>query len=356
MKLKDLYKVDMLGYDSKIGFLTNIATTFREMQSRYEVGSKEYEDLDKRQKICCCFQNMQIDHAKGIEIEPIPKHWTTRQIIYENDSEEEKARKEFENKLVVDKRPYFMRYLYKHYNKEYTDFRNDFDRFSFSLRGKSIDDLDEDDLKDTKVQEMMDYYNKKNPLLETNGVMNRLCAYMVKNTKGIGRKKNLLKSEETFELLFNYSIELDNDKLEKLKQKKKDYDDFKKSKQLESSQFADYQQYFKFLRNKCFEEISSNIQELANLAVYICYKLNAGKEKNFCWDLFGAGIVENLKETRNRVYMPVEDNDGETRYLGKNYTILGFDLEELERKEENGDNWWQETVDLFSLDDLDMDE
>ena len=249
-----------------------------------------------------------------------------------------------------------MRYLYKHYNKEYNDFCKDFDRFSFSLRGKPFNQLEEEDLQDDEVKEMVEYYNKKNPLLETNGVMNNVCDYMVKSTKGIGRKSNLLDSEETFELLFNYSIIVDNDKLALLRDKKKEYDDFKKTKQLAESEFADYQQYFKHLRNECFRTISSNIQELANLAVMICYKENAKKDKNFCWDLFGAGIVENLKETHKVVHIPVEKVDGQERYLGKNYEICEFDLEELEKKESEGDNWWQETLDLFNMDDMDIDD
>lgn len=356
MKVKDLYKVDMLSYDSKIGYITNLGTTFYEMQSQYPKGSREYEELEKRLKLCCMQQSAQIDHSKGIEIEPIPKHWTTRQIIYDTDSEEEIERKEFENKLVVDKRPYFMRYLYKHYNKEYTDFRNDFDRFSLSLRGKVIDELTEDDKKDPQVAEMLKYYNKKNPLLETKGTMNRLCNYMVGQTKPIGKKSSYLSAEETFELLFNYSINIDNEKLDKLKAKKKEYDDFKKTRQLENSQFADYQQYFKFLRNKCFEEISSDLKELANLAVYICYKENPNKDKNFCWDLFGAGIVENLKASRANVHIPVEIEDGDTYYLGRNYKMFEFNLEEMEKKEENGEDWWQETLELFDLSDMDMEE
>ena len=51
MKIKDLYKVDMLGYDSKIGYITNLGTTFYEMQSQYPKGSKEYEELEKRLKL-----------------------------------------------------------------------------------------------------------------------------------------------------------------------------------------------------------------------------------------------------------------------------------------------------------------
>lgn len=360
MKVKDLYKVDMLAFDSKIGYITNLGTTFYEMQSQYEVGSPEYEELSRRLKLCCINQNLQIDAAKGLKIKPFPRHWTSFQKITEEDSDEEKSRKEFENKLIIDKRPEFMKFLYSKYNREFNDFKNDFDLFSMIKFGKKVDDIKKLERKTEEEQELVDYYDKKNPLLETNGVMNRLCRYMQFQLKDIGKKSRKSDPAEMFDILYDSNIELDNENLELMVKKYHEYYDFKKSKQLKASEFSTYEQYYKYLRNNCLENISSNLQELANLAVYVCYKVFPCKPKDFCWDVFGSGIVENIQKGKESVCVPCLDENGDIEYLGDKYSFseislldtseesLGWDLQSADVTEEESFEGFE---DLF--DDLD---
>ena len=321
MKESDLYKVDMLAFNSKIGYITNLGTTFYEMQSQYEVGSPEYKEINRRLKLCCIEQNRTIDAAKGLKTKPFPKHWTQYQKINEDDSPEEKARKEFENRLVIDKRPEFMRYLYPKYNKEYKSFLSDFNRYSYAKFGKAVDELTSKDKTRPEVQEMLAYYDKKNPLLETNGVMNRLSRHMQKELKGIKNTKGKCDNSIIFDKLYNESIELDEELLDKMRAIRQEYYDFKKERQLATSEFSTYEQFYKSLRNKAMEGISSDIKEVANLAVYLCYKEFEHKPKDFCWDVFGAGIVENLKVSHETVNVPHLSFDGEVEYLGDRYTF-----------------------------------
>lgn len=321
MKVKDLYKVDMLAFDSKIGYITNLGTTFYEMQSQYEKGSKEYEELSRRLMLCCIEQNRTIDAAKGLETKPFPKHWTSFQKINDDDTEEEKARKEFENKLVIEKKPEFMKHLYSHYSNIYKTFKDDFNLYSQIKFGKKIDDLTEEDKQNVEIQEMLKYYDKKNPLLETNGVMNKVCRYMESKLKDINKKSKNCDNQKIFDKIFNHRIELDNKKLDLMIEKYKQYLDFKKTKQLANSPYSTYEQYFKYLRNDCLEKISCNIKELANLSVYICYKLYPNKPKDFCWDVFGGGIVDNLSENKLSVSVPHLDENGDIEYLGQRYKM-----------------------------------
>lgn len=327
MKVEDLYKIDMLAFNSKIGYITNIGTTFYEMQSQYEEDSKEYQEINNRLKLCCTNQNLQIDAAKGLKIKEFPKHWTKYQKILETDSEEEKNRKEFENKLVIDKRPEFMKFLYTHYDKEYKNFVNNFDLYCFIKYGKKIKDLTEKDKNEKGVMEMLKYYEYKNPLLETNGVMNRLCRYMQTQLKDINKIPKKSDTEKIFVKIYNEKIDLDNNKLEMIKLKYKNYLDFKKTKQLKTSEFNNYEQYYKFLRNQCLEQISSDIKELANLSVYLCYKLYPNKSKDFCWDVFGLGILENLKEKYNTVKIPHISEHGPIEYLGENFEMVDISID-----------------------------
>lgn len=336
MKVKDLYKVDILAFNSKIGYITNLGTTFYAMQSQYPMDSEEYKEINNRLKLCCIEQNRTIDAAKGLKTKEFPKHWTKYQKILETDSEEEKAKKIFENKLVIEKRPAFMRNLYSHYLKEYKIFKEDFDNYSYAIFGKPYDNLTEEDKKSEKYKELKKYYDRCNPLLETDCIMNKLCNYITNETKTIKSKKERPNQEELFETLYNPKIELDEKNLQKISEIKNEYENFKKTKQLKESEFSTYEQYYKYLRNKCLETISSNIQELANLAIYLCYKQNPTKPKDFCWDVFGAGIVENLKEKNKKIKIPQLCDDGDVEYLGDRYKFVEISLDETD--DEFGDN------------------
>lgn len=349
MKVNDLYKIDMFAFDSKIGYITNLGTTFYEIQSQYPIGSEEYKEIDNRLKLCCTNQNLQIDAAKGLKIKPFPKCWTTYQKILETDTEEEKTRKEFENKLIIEKRPAFMKFLYPKYAKQYKDFKDNFDLYCFIMFGKDFECLTSEDKQTEKYKDMIEYYNQKNPFLETNGVMNRLSRYMQNELKHIKPKNVECDNQKIFEKLYNANVPIDNDLLEKIKVVKKEYDDFKKTKQLKTSEFSTYEQYYKYLRNKCLQEISNNIQELANLAVYLCYSLNPNKPKDFCWDIFGGGIVENLKEKHPTARIPMQSPIGEVEYLGEKYTFVDFDYNNLD----NGNNFDLDDSCFDVFDDID---
>jgi hypothetical protein len=96
---------------------------------------------------------------------------------------------------------------------------------------------------------------------------------------------------------------------------------------LKTSEFHTYEQFYKRIRNECLVEISNDIQELANLAVYLCYSLMPKKKKDFCWDCFGTGIVQNLQSRNNKVMLPQKCEDGDFEYLGDKYKMVELDLE-----------------------------
>ena len=58
---KDLYKADLLSFDSKIGYITNCSTTLYSMLPLYEKGTKEYDTIMHRLKECRVLQGNEID-------------------------------------------------------------------------------------------------------------------------------------------------------------------------------------------------------------------------------------------------------------------------------------------------------
>lgn len=354
IKLNELYKTDVLGYGTEVGVKTNIGTTFYSLTDLYEKGSKEYDELRCRNKLCCYQQSAEIDSTKGIAKKPMPSFWTKYTKILSEDSAEEVTRKEFLNSLIADKRPYFMKYLYPHYKKDYNKFIYDFDLYSYAVFGFEFDKIPDELKDDERYKELVEYRNKKCTLIDSPCIMNRICHYMEKELKDIKRKNKNCDCELIFEKLYNNTIDIDFSKLELLIEKKKEYDDFKKTKQLSTSEFSTYEQYYKNLRNDCLEKVSSDIKELANLAVYICYKLNPSKPKNFCWDVFGCGIVENLKEKTTSVHVPCLNESGEVYYLGEHYTMEEVNLDGvLDDEISDIDSNRDDTYDL-SNDDFDI--
>ena len=85
-----------------------------EVQARYEKDSREYRTLDYRIKCGQLYQQNAIDKTKGIEAKPMPDkwyNWISNKISKGKDSSEKKEHW-FNRKLVADKKPYFMQYVY----------------------------------------------------------------------------------------------------------------------------------------------------------------------------------------------------------------------------------------------------
>lgn len=333
---ENLWAVDMLGYEQKIGKITNTGSTFPEMQSMFPTDSREWQELDTRWKLVCKLQSVEIDSQKGLEKKPIFKHWLNYNKLTdeqrENMSSEELEKIDFNNKLVIEKRPYFMRYLYPKYNAEYKAHVADFDRYCLTKYDCKYKELPEEFKQTEEYEELKEYYDRKNPLLETYGTMNRICYYMEDAIKNIKHTRKMTDNLELFEILSSGG-EVDNGKLSAMTAIYDEYVAFKRSKMLTNSEFSTYEQYYKYLRNKSLETISSDIGELADLAVILCYK--NGKKKEFCWDVFGQGIVNNLLEKKLKsgnpiVMVPQLDENGSIDYLGEKYSMQPVNLAQEE--------------------------
>ena len=79
IKEEELYQADIQSFNSTIGQITNISTSFYELLSKYEDKpeyQREQAEILERLKLIRKSQGDSIDKAKGIKIEPMPKHWT----------------------------------------------------------------------------------------------------------------------------------------------------------------------------------------------------------------------------------------------------------------------------------------
>jgi len=181
----ELYKSDMKGFNTKVGFLTNLSTTMYSMLPMFDEVSSEYKEIIRRLKQCRKEQGVIIDGTKGLVIKPIPAHWTKWTKITEDMSEEEIEKANFNNSILIDKRPQFMQHLYSSYSKSYRKYFSGYDILTQANFRMFLDELLEIDEKDLtkKQREFLDKFYRYNPLLDSDCVMNNISKYMQKKTK-----------------------------------------------------------------------------------------------------------------------------------------------------------------------------
>lgn len=79
-----------------------------------------------------------------------------------------------------------------------------------------------------------------------------------------------------------------------------------------------WQAFYNSYRLKAFN-ICSDICELANYAVMVCYELYPKRKKRFMWTVGGEGILCNLKQSEQ--LLPIRDPNGEYEYLGNHFRM-----------------------------------
>ena len=262
--------------------------------------------------------------AKGLIVKDFPEHWTKWKNPDKPNEQFAKEEIEFNNKLLIEKRPYFMKYLYPKYKTQYNEHIKRYDYLSNRLFGISIQELLNIQNKTKEQQDLADSYNRFNPFLETDCPMNNICRYMEKEVKEIKINVNKKNPEYIFNMLYNKNIDITEYQIQEME---KVYKKYRKSKTKSNTitdsisiEQGETPNSETDINNIDLDYISEDIQQLANLAVYVNYYLHPTSPKNFCWDLFGEGIVLNIYDNSNKEFkIPILDDKGDIEYMGKKY-------------------------------------
>lgn len=254
-----------------------------------------------------------------------PQHWIKWTNPDKPNDKFTKKEIELNNRILIEKRPYFMKYLYSSYKTKYKAHYETYDYFCNRKYGIPMNELLKLENKTEEQQQLVDNYNKYNPLLETDCVMNNICRYMEKQIKEIKINATKISPDYIFEAMFNKNIPITQEQIEEMG---KVYKRYKKatsgannikndSKETQENINSVSQEDLSYMN---LDYISDNIQVLANLAVYVNYKLYPKSSKNFCWDLFGKGIILNLYDNSNHKFsIPLRDETGDIDYMYKKY-------------------------------------
>lgn len=332
--LKDLQESNKNGFGEKIGTYTNRATTMEQMKVKFDPNSGEYNELERRIKLCMHFQQAEIDKIKGIKSPPMPKEWfdykTNR--VEDDDSAEVIAKKEFNLRILANKKPKFMIYIYSDLMKQYKDFLKSAKNNCLMKFKCSPEDLE---LKINKTEEECDFLRKmeiQNPVEECDSLMNKVCNILEKEFDGIVKEKN---SKKQFDYEFMLpDVRVSQSRSKKLKGIYDDYSSRVKMFMKTKTSFDDEDEVesrrqimMESFRQKCYE-VCPNGEELLRILIILLYKTN--KSKQFLWDVCGDLLIEGLAKTNDyKASFPTKNKDGEIEYSFERYTMKTIDIKEV---------------------------
>lgn len=317
--------IDSFGDD--IGKVTNRITSMYDIQSLYEPGCEEYEVLEYR---IMCGQQLQqnaIDKAKGIVAKPMPKTWYNRNVAM-NDITIPEDKVDLYLKILADKKPYFMIYIYPDLKKEYNQFVKKVEMKSLLLFKKTLSDLlatDTDELTESE-KVFVSEYNKRIPVNMFNCVTNRICrrveaefdGYLSKNKPSKSLDPVVFKSGHEYTPKQYYAVrKIYTEYIKAAQDYKKKENRERIINKVEAKKMKEL--FIERFMEKCSREVPNRWQ-LCNIIIDICYKKEASKQ--FAWDVVGSEMLINLLRNNDyKISFPTANEDGDICWKGEYYSF-----------------------------------
>ena len=334
----DFIKSNIASFGNNIGKITNKITSMFEVQANYNKDSREYRILDYRIKCGQLLQQDEIDKVKGIVAKGMPDTWTSwiSNKVSENDSSKDKKKKWFNRKIVVDKKPYFMKYIYPAENRKYLDYIRDNNEKCLMLFRVTLNELISKSNKTHDEQIFIDNYYKRIPLGEAPCTMNRICKRVEDVFDNISLKQSVLNFDYASlrDDEFEYSYRLYRSIKIIYERYKKELNEFVKKSSVDKVSKEERIKFKSTLDNdfkrQCLCQCS-NINYLYNILLDLCYS-GSYTDKKFLWEMCGELIVKKLLErTGYKINYPIHDEHGDIEFNGQRFSMKEAELT---------DGWW----------------
>lgn len=329
---EDLIEANINSFGSDIGQTTNRITSMFEVRSKFPVGSKEYDILDYRIKCGQLYQQNSIDKAKGIIAKPMPEEWYERCAVRDMDVSTPEGREihDLYLRILADKKPYFMIYIYPNLMKQYNTYIKNTNRKCLREFGITVDELQSKKHKTADEESFIKHYTYRMPVGTGDCVMNKICRKIENEFDGYLRLSNDSSN-------FNYEIMKHNGDYCSAQ-----YNDILSLYDEYCKRVQDHVQYVAFERideeeNRILRAIMvdefkracitacSDSKQLCNIILDICYSKSSSKQ--FAWDICGDEIIENLLlKHDNRIYYPALDEDGDIYYGGHSFSLCSTQI------------------------------
>jgi hypothetical protein len=324
----DLVQANKLAFGDEIGPSTNRITSMTTLQSMFEKDTEEFKALNYRIMCGQLYQQNSIDKTKGILAKSMPEYWYDRAACRKlpDATEEERKFKELCFKIVADKKPYFMRYVYPDLMAEHHKYKKDAGNKCVRLFRMTLSELLSKPHKSLKEQEFAENYQNFLPVGNQPCTVNRICTLFEAAFQDYPKQCTAQKT-------FDYSILKSNtgygrQDYKKIEEIKSEYDDYVKAYQQQAKkQRLDKEEVnanrdilLLEFRRLC-EKICPDPKELCDILIDMCY--SNPKCKKFAWDICETTIIENLLKLNSYVinYPVKAEGHGEFEFSGEEFIM-----------------------------------
>lgn len=323
----DLVRANIASFGDDIGRTTNYITSMYDVQASFDPESREYKELEYRIMCGQLFQQNCIDKSKGIIAKPMPRYWYDRH----QGNIPEGIDRDLCRRIVADKKPYFMRYIYPTLKKQYDTYVKNAEvkcLREFRIGVDELLDIPEEQLTEDQ-KNFIHFYKRGIPVSVNDSVMNRICR----------------KFEEAFDRKFMLKITADSFDYSMLKsgsdytktqycaieglfdQHKRAVRDFiaSENSQYDTDMLGLYHStVVRIFQEGCYK-VCTNGAQLCDIVVDMCYTKSGTKK--FAWTVCPEEIIENLLEQNGRkISFPVADPDGDIYYAGGRFKMVSKEV------------------------------
>ena len=289
---------------NKVGTITNRVTAMMEVLANFEKGSDEYKELQYRIACGQLYQQDELDKIKGIIAKPMPNYWFSLKSCED----------EFNKSICVNKKPFFMIYVYDDYRIKYKKYIENCNKKCHRRYGISIEELYNLNDKTDDQLEFLYWYKEKMPFGMSDCSMNKICRYVESQFESY---KTQLKKNSSFD--YNVLkvkrrcteehrkalLDLCNEYVKMIsaykRNKSKNNDKYEDSTNVYANEEKSVDKRIsmqKYFYNKA-KEICPNDDERLNIILDMCYLYKNNKQ--FCWDCIGDLICKKLEELNSEV-------------------------------------------------------
>lgn len=323
---EDLINANIASFGDDIGKTTNRITAMFEVQSMFSPDSEEYKILEYRIQCGQLFQQNAIDRVKGIIAKPIPREWYDRHSAA---AIEDPQKKELYMRILADRKPYFMKYIYAPLMKQYTTYMRHTSEKCMMLFRTSISELGAMPIGDLTNEQFkfLWHYRDRMPVGVNNCVMNRICHRFEDEFDGIVRT---FKNATPFDYsIMKSGVPYTRSQYDKIVALYENHNAM--VQQYIRTRKAEFRQdsaidikthrhtFIQQFESKCYS-VCSNAEQLCDIILDICYSKEGTKQ--FAWDVCGNVMIHNLLVKHEEVLLyPMLDPDGEFEYNGLRFAM-----------------------------------
>jgi len=340
----DLYKSDTFSFGSIIGSITNKSSNgyalLPKIKELYGENSQEYKLVKSRLQQCCKAQSAQIDKAKiGKNVKGIPSVWVNYIKLPKNKKALKRCRrlnrKKLYNNTLLDKYPYFFRYVYSDTNKKYKQYLEEYNVTCKQRYKMSLIELESLQRKTKDQSEFIHKFYEHSPIIHSDSSMNLLCKYIEAINFDISSKTKINTSESVCELYKDDTVKY-LELYEKITESLKEYlknksfnmqanNDEDDEKEYDNEKFIEFS-YDSDDMYDYLNKICPNPKIVLNCLIDYFYKENYASNKDLLWASYGKLIYKNItKNTGIKTalfpFPSKQDESIDVQYLGYGYTL-----------------------------------